>query len=110
MYWCYIDESWRDGQNEKIGVLAATIGSAQDFKKLDQVMYQARRKYLGEEHAKDLARPFRELCIRLMAAIPQRQKGIMVFDQRVGAQEDISIAISNYLAGMASKQTFLRLE
>jgi len=164
-YWCFIDESWRDGQNEKIGVLAATVGSEADFKKLEQVMYRARKKYLGEAHAKDstselkgtkllgnnsfkmqekhghsnnlwlvrevlefvkkspirfigvtvygsqqpsllapkakdLARPFRELCIRMMAAIPKKQKGIIVFDQRVGAQEGISIAISNYLAGM----------
>lgn len=164
-YWCYIDESWRDGPHEKIGVLAATVGTASDFEKLDRAMYRARRKYLGDEHAKDrkselkgtkllaqnsfrmqerhghsknlwlvrevleaakansiryigvtvygskqpsllapkakdLARPFRELCLRLKAAIPRREKGIMVFDQRVGAQEDISIAISNYLSGM----------
>ena len=171
-YWCYIDESWRDGLHEKIGVLAATVGTAADFEKINRAMYRARRKYMGEEQAKDrtselkgtklfaqnsfkmqekhghsknlwlarevleaakdssiryigvtvygtkqpsllapkakdLARPFRELCIRLMAAIPPKEKGIMVFDQRVGAQEDISIAISNYLAGMPDNHSLL---
>ncbi len=166
MHWCYIDESWRDGEGEQIGVLAATVGSASEFERLDQAMFRARRKYLGEAHAKDrtselkgssllgsnsfkmlrnhgysknlwiarevlefvksssirfvgitvygadrpnllapdakdLARPFRELCVRVKASVPVRQKGVMVFDQRVGAQEGISIAISNYLAGMA---------
>lgn len=170
MYWCYIDESWRDGPNEKIGVLAATIGTSNDFEKLEKVMFAARRKYFGLDHAKDktlelkgtsilskqsfkmlekhghsknlwlvrevleavkttsiryagvtvygttqpsllapnakdLARPFRELCLRLLAAIPKNEEGTIVFDQRVGAQEDISIAISNYLAGMADNNS-----
>lgn len=169
MQWCFIDESWRDGNDEKIGVLAATVGPTQDFQKLDQKMYQVRKKYLGPDHAKDktselkgtallsnnsfkmleqhgmsknlcivreilefvkttnirfisvtvygdkkpnllapnardLARPFKELCYKIEAAIPDRKKGIMVFDQRVAAQEDISVAISNYLSGITGKK------
>ena len=165
MHWCYIDESWREGGAEKIGVLAATVGSDNDFENLDNKMYQVRRKYLGDDNArdktseikgsqifsnysfkqqqrhqfsknlalarevlefvkttticyvgvtvygsqqpsllapraKDLARPFKELCNRLKLAIPDKERGLMVFDQRVGAQEGISVAISNYLAGM----------
>ncbi|MCP5534777.1 MAG: DUF3800 domain-containing protein [Akkermansiaceae bacterium] len=169
MHWCFIDESWRDGVDEKIGVLAATVGPARDFQKLDAKMYQVRKKYLGEDHAKDrtselkgtqllsnnsfkmldqhgfsknlcvvreilefvkttqiryigvtvygnkkpsllaphardLARPFKELCYKLEAAIPRGQAGIIVFDQRVGAQEGISVAISNYLSGIPGRK------
>ena len=168
MHWCYIDESWRDGPDHKIGVLAATVGTAKDFQRLDRVMYRLRRKYISDENAKnrsselkgtqllgnnsfkmqekhnlsknlclarellefvpttsiryigvtvlaekqpdllapdarDLSRPFKELCLRLEAAIPKNQKGIMVFDQRVGAQEGISVAIANYLSGMTEQ-------
>jgi len=36
----------------------------------------------------------------MLAAIPDRTKALLVFDQRLGAQEDISIAICHYLAGI----------
>lgn len=165
MYWCYIDESWQHEGDEQIAVLAAVIGGQREFLALDQFLFRVRRKYFGEEHAKDrtrelkgnkllsntsfrmqekhgysqnlavarevlewmvrsklryvgvtvygekqpsllaqdvkqLDRPFKELCLRIKYAIPGNEQGFMVFDQRVGAQEPISIAISNYLAGM----------
>ncbi len=166
MHWCYIDESWQNNEGgEQIAVLAAVIGGQEDFRSLDPFLFRIRRKYFGEEHAKDrtrelkgnkllastsfrmqdkhgysqnlavareilewlarsklrvigvtvygdrqpsllareakqLDRPFKELCLRVKHAIPENEQGFMVFDQRVGAQEPISIAISNYLAGM----------
>ncbi len=170
MYWCYIDESWPDTLNEKVGVLAAAVGPQEAFERLDRFMYQMRRKYYSEEHArdrgkelkgadifssysfkmeqkygfsknlcigrevfewvaksdirligvsvyastqpsllthnsKDLSRPFRELCLRAKAAVPVTKRGVMVFDQRVGAQEGITIGIYHYLAGMADNHT-----
>lgn len=54
--------------------------------------------------AKQLDRPFKELCLRVKHAIPDSEQGFLVFDQRVGAQEPISISISNYLAGMPDNE------
>ncbi|MBN2495477.1 MAG: hypothetical protein JXR96_12855 [Deltaproteobacteria bacterium] len=162
--WCFVDESWHNGPSEKIGVLAAVIGPRKQFELLSRAMYAIRRKYYGEDHARDLrrelvgsslfsnssfrysargysknltvareviewtrgreirlvgitvygaerppllapapkrlSRPFRELCVRVLAAIPERAKALLVFDQRLGAQEAISIAVCNYLAGI----------
>jgi hypothetical protein len=47
-----------------------------------------------------LSPPFRELCIRILAQIPETQTGQLIFDQRLGAQEEISVAVHNYLAGI----------
>jgi hypothetical protein len=47
-----------------------------------------------------LSTPFRELCIRIMAQIPAGRSAQLIFDQRLGAQEEISIAVHNYLAGI----------
>ena len=170
MYWCYVDESWQDGGTEKVGVLAAAVGPYTEFEKLDQFMYNVRKKYIGGDHArdrrselkgadllsnfsfkmaekhgysrnlavarevfewvktsairfigitaygtsqpsllapraKDLARPFKELCVRAKAAVPDGERGVLVFDQRVGAQQDISIAVYHYLAGMSDNAT-----
>lgn len=141
------------------------IGPRADFQKLERVLYAVRRKYYGDEHARDLrrelcgsslfsnvsfrhqkegfsrnltvareilswvqqestirvigvtahgdrrppllapapkllARPFRELCVRMIAQIPTGASGEIVFDQRIGAQEGISIAVCHYLAGI----------
>ena len=53
---------------------------------------------------KRLDRPFKELCRRIIAEIPPRKTGTLIFDQRLGAQEGISIAVYNYLAGLASER------
>lgn len=162
--WCFIDESWQEGEQEKVGVLAAAIGTKADFSDLGRLMYRIRKKYYGEPHARDLrselkganlfsnasfklhdtgfsknltvareilewtatsnirlvgvciygkdrpplltpnlkalSTPFRELCVRVLSHIPERHHGEMIFDQRLGAQEDISIAVHNYLAGI----------
>jgi len=167
MYWCYIDESWRDSGTEHIGVLSACVGTEKDFQRLGREMFRIRKKYFGEKHAKDgtselkgtkllsansfrmlqkhgysknlvvarevleyvartpiryigvtvygdrkpdllaphakdLSRPFKELCKRVLTSIPQSTQGLLVFDQRVAAQEAISLAIANYIAGMHS--------
>ncbi|MEI7732852.1 MAG: DUF3800 domain-containing protein [Verrucomicrobiota bacterium] len=54
-----------------------------------------------------LSVPFRELCVRLWAQVPANEYGHLVFDQRLGAQEDISISIFNYLAGIKGDQRLL---
>ena len=162
--WCFVDESWQQGDSEQVGVLAAAIVSKGDFEALGRHLYKVRKKYYGEENARDLrselkgkdlfsnqsfrlqkagysknlslvrevlewvagaaiwfvgisiygdsrppllspnlkalSTPFRELCVRVLAHIPNNQTGQLVFDQRLGAQEDISVAVHNYLAGI----------
>jgi hypothetical protein len=165
--WCFVDESWHNSGDEHVGVLAAVLGTEKAFINLDSQMFKIRRKYYGEEHArnlsrelkgislfannsfkmlakhgysknlsvaheifswvqmhspqirtitisvygkrkppllasdpKHLSRPFKELCLRVLAGIPKGERCQMVFDQRVGAQEDIAISVMNYLAGM----------
>ena len=164
--WCFIDESWHDGANEKIGVLAAVVCSRATNELLQREMYRVRKKYFGEENARDLkselkgknlfsnasiahvkehgfsrnlavareiieiskkadiriavgvvygkdtppllspqpkilAPPFRELCVRIRSQMKAGHLCQLVFDQRLGAQEGISIAVHNYLAGLA---------
>lgn len=162
--WCFVDESWHEGKEEHVGVLAAALGNESDFERLNRHLFRIRKKFYGEEHARDLTRelkgsalfsnnsfkhhdagfsknvsggqeviewmlkskirlvgicvygdkkppllapqhkqlaaPFRELCIRVIASVPAKQRGQLIFDQRLGAQEDISIAVHNYLAGI----------
>lgn len=166
--WCFIDESWQEGVNEHVGTLAAAVGSKADFDELAHFLYRVRKKYYGEDNARDLrselkgtnlfsnqsfkqqavgysknlslarevvewlsvsnirlvgvciygdsrptllspnlkslSTPFRELCIRILSHIPSHATGQLVFDQRLGAQEDISIAVFNYLAGIQENQ------
>jgi hypothetical protein len=54
-----------------------------------------------------LSTPFRELCNRILAQIPQGKTGELIFDQRIGAQEDISLAVYYYLAGIANQKRLL---
>jgi Protein of unknown function (DUF3800) len=54
-----------------------------------------------------LSPPFRELCIRILAQIPENQSGQLIFDQRLGAQEEISVAVHNYLAGIRENTRLL---
>jgi Protein of unknown function (DUF3800) len=162
--WCFIDESWHTGQNEEVGVLAAAVGPRRDFDELGRFLFRMRKKYYGEDNARDLrselkgtnlfsnssfrqhhggysknlsvaretiewaattnirfigiciygdtapplltpnlkslSTPFRELCVRILSHIPDKQIAHLVFDQRLGAQEEISIAVHNYLAGI----------
>ena len=163
--WCFVDESWHDGANEKVGVLAAAIGSKSDFDLLETFFYRIRKKYYGEKNAHDLrselkgtsllsnqsfkqqtnlgysknlalvreilewletsnirlvgvtiygdsqppllandlkalSTPFKELCVRILSHLPDNAIGNLVFDQRLGAQENISISVYNYLAGI----------
>jgi hypothetical protein len=165
--WCFVDESWHQNGNEHIGVLAAVMGPEETFSKLERQLFVVRRKYYGEEHARNLmqelkgvslfannsfkmlelhkfsknlsvahellswaelnapelkligisvygdhkppllasnpkllSRPFKELCLRVLADIPRGKRCQMVFDQRVGAQEGIAVSVLNYLAGM----------
>jgi Protein of unknown function (DUF3800) len=171
--WCFIDESWQEGGPEHIGVLGAVVCSWTAHEALSREMFRVRRKYYGEDHARDhtrelkgkellsngtfklaaqlghsknhwiareilefahqaglkiaagsvygatqppllspdpkqLAVPFRELCHRLLAHLPDHAHGHLVFDQRLGAQEGISIAIHNYLAGIKNPPLRLR--
>lgn len=166
--WCFVDESWHEGNGEHVGILAAAIGSKADFDELGRILFRIRKKYFGEEHSRNLhhelkganlfsnfsfkqqdlgfsknltvarevlewvatsrirfcgitiygdakppllspevkalAVPFRELCVRILAHVPENQNGLLIFDQRLGAQEDISIAVHNYLAGISGSQ------
>ena len=162
--WCFIDESWHKGPSEQIGVLAAAVGPRRDFDELGRFLFRIRRKYYGEQNARDLrselkganlfsnfsfrqhergysknlsvareaiewtgttdirfvgvciygntdpplltpnlkvlSAPFRELCVRVLSHVPDDRSAQLVFDQRLGAQEQISIAVHNYLAGI----------
>ncbi len=52
--WCFVDESWHQNGNEHIGVLAAVLGPEETFSKLERQLFVVRRKYYGEEHARNL--------------------------------------------------------
>lgn len=52
--WCFIDESWHEGENEHVGTLAAAVGSKADFDELARFLFRVRKKYYGEENARDL--------------------------------------------------------
>ena len=58
---------------------------------------------------KKLAPPFRELCKRLIAHLPDKSHAVLVSDQRLNAQDGISIAIHNYLAGLQNEQHLSRI-
>lgn len=74
--------------------------AASDMKVVGITVYGASAPPLLSQEAKDLARPFKELCIRVMTCVPEGKTCQMVFDQRVGAQQSIAIAVHNYIAGM----------
>jgi len=63
-------------------------------------IYGKEKPPLLTPNLKLLSPPFRELCTRVRAHVPTNQEAHMVFDQRLGAQEEICIAIHNYLAGI----------
>jgi hypothetical protein len=173
--WCFMDESWHDADNEHVGVLAAVICQWSTHESLAREIYRVRRKYYGDEHARDkthelkgkdlfsnnsfrlrekygfsknlmiarelltfarengvqvaastaycdgerppllspepkkLAPPFRELCKRLIAHLPDESHAVLVSDQRLNAQDDISVAIHNYLAGLQNEQHLSRI-
>jgi hypothetical protein len=166
--WCFIDESWQENQSEHVGSLAAVIGGKADFDELASQLYRFRKKYYGEQNARDmrselkgkdlfsnqsfklvakgysknlslvrdvlewlpkskirlvaiciygktrppllspniksLSTPFRELCARVSVCVPTHTSCQLVFDQRLGAQEDISISVFNYLIGLQENQ------
>jgi hypothetical protein len=166
--WCFIDESWHEGEKEHVGTIAAAVGAKEDFEELGRIFYRLRNKYYGEKNARDLrselkgkdlfsnhsfkqqmagfsknlslareivewlptsnirlvgiciygdarppllapnlkslSTPFRELCVRILSHIAEPQSGQLIFDQRLGAQEDISVAVYNYLAGIRENQ------
>jgi hypothetical protein len=54
--WCYVDESWQKNEEEHLGVLAAIVGPEAVFEKLDRQLFCIRRKYYGDEHARDMTR------------------------------------------------------
>lgn len=167
-HWCFIDESWPEPQAEHVGVLAAVLCDWPTHDRLERHCYHLRRKYYGEDHARDarrelkgrellsnstfknmekepngfsknlliakdllhfahqegirvsagvifgaqkppllspepklLAPPFKELCHRLWSHLPEPGLANIVFDQRLGAEEGIAIAMRSYLAGLA---------
>jgi hypothetical protein len=169
--WCFVDESWQEAGNEQIGVLAAAIGPKAEFGELGRLLFRVRKKYYGEDQARNLrselkgkdlftklafkqhqagysknlsiarevlewvaqsairfigicvygdtkppllspdlkllSPPFRELCVRILAHVPENQTAQLIFDQRLGAQEEISIAVHNYLAGIPGNTRLL---
>jgi len=71
--------------------------------------YGDKQPPLLSSNPKLLAPPFRELCVRLWAQLSAPGHAHIVFDQRLGAQEGISIAMHNYLSGMAAPHRILPL-
>lgn len=71
-----------------------------DLRVVVGVVYGETRPPLLSPDPKLLAPPFRELCNRVLAHLPDHSRGHLVCDQRLGAQEAISISIHNYLAGL----------
>ena len=67
-------------------------------------IYGDARPPLLAPNLKSLSTPFRELCVRILSHIAEPQSGQLIFDQRLGAQEDISVAVYNYLAGIRENQ------
>jgi len=67
------------------------------------------RPALMSPEPKKLAPPFRELCKRLIAHLPDESHSVLVSDQRLNAQDGISIAIHNYLAGLQNEQHLSRM-
>lgn len=54
--WCYVDESWQRNDKEHVGVLAAVVGTEEIFESLSRRLFHLRKKYYGEEHARDMMR------------------------------------------------------
>ncbi|MDR2676361.1 MAG: DUF3800 domain-containing protein [Opitutaceae bacterium] len=57
---------------------------------------------------KQLELPFREITNRLLDYLPPKSRALMVFDQRVQAQEGICIAMQNFLAGLPNDDMRIR--
>jgi len=72
-------------------------------------VFGAHKPALLSADPKQLSAPFRELCLRLICSVPKNSTGQLIFDQRLGAQEDISIAVHNYLAGIKEPRRLLPL-
>lgn len=71
--------------------------------------YGDKQPPLLSSNPKLLAPPFRELCVRLWSHLAAPGHAHIVFDQRLGAQEGISIAMHNYLAGLTAPHRLLPL-
>jgi len=70
-------------------------------------IYGETKPPLLSPNLKSLSTPFRELCVRISACLADHQPGQLIFDQRLGAQEEISISVHNYLAGIREGQRLI---
>lgn len=74
--------------------------ATREIKLVGITVYGNTRPPLLAPHSKLLTQPFRELCIRLLAYSAEHKPSHLIFDQRIGVQEEISIAVCHYLAGI----------
>ncbi|MDA2926341.1 DUF3800 domain-containing protein [Acidobacteria bacterium AH-259-G07] len=94
----------KKGYSKNLTIARELIRSARDcgIKIIGITVYGSRKPPLLSPLAKQLERPFKELCRRIISQIQRGEVGTLVFDQRIGAQQEISIAMYNYLAGITS--------
>lgn len=95
-------QRYSDGFSKNISLVRELLEWAVNtsLKVIGITVYGKQMPPLLSPKAKQLSVPFKELCVRILAHLPKERKGMLIFDQRIGAQEDISIAICHYLAGI----------
>jgi hypothetical protein len=53
--WCFFDESWAVTATSRLLVVAGLLVNSEFLPKLDDQLYRTKRKYFGQEHAKNRA-------------------------------------------------------
>ena len=91
-------------KNLTVGREMLSQAKVRGIKVIGITVYGDKQPPLLATSPKRLDRPFKELCDRVICEIPDNRQGTLIFDQRIGAQEDISIAVHNYLAGISTEQ------
>jgi hypothetical protein len=71
--WCFFDESYQQA-NGGVTAIAACLMNDHTVRGLDLVLYNARRKHFGRDHAKDLTKELKGSALLSSASFRQMEK------------------------------------
>jgi len=81
------------------------FASKQDIQLIVGVIRARTKPPLLASDPRHLDAPFLRLCERIMAHTKPGKRSLLVFDQRIRAQEGISVALTNFLRGLPKEQS-----
>jgi hypothetical protein len=91
-----------DGYSKNLCVVREVLefASQQNIRVIIGTIRSKTKPRLLAPDPRQLETPFLRLCERVMAHMKPGKRALLVFDQRIRAQEDISVALTNFLAGL----------